>query len=214
MDSNDKLPPKVSQKIYDKYLTQGAFHWRLLDTNSMYRSRVDTVAKFVRPGSRCLDLGCGDAAYFKILSSMAKELVGVDIDKVGISLGRQMLVDNGIQNAILHQCSFSEAFQVLGDNPFDLVYSMDCIEHLADPKELLSLIHGELAPQGIALVGTPLFVGKDDISPYHVKEFTIKELREILSEKFRIIDEIRLPDMTNRRAVINDRFAVMVLNRK
>ena len=52
---------------------------------------------------------------------------------------------------------------------------------MTDPERLLSEIARALKPEGVLLVSTPQFVGRQNyISPHHEREFTLPEFRDLL----------------------------------
>ena len=95
----------------------------------------------VRPGMRCLDVGCGPGEVMRLLAGLvgpAGQVTGVDTDG---RLGREML-------AVLRgtlpgpdRFAFIEADAVAADQiagqPFDLVYARLLLSHLGDPVAML-----------------------------------------------------------------------------
>jgi 2-polyprenyl-3-methyl-5-hydroxy-6-metoxy-1,4-benzoquinol methylase len=176
---------------FDKYGKLGAYHWAMLDEAADYRARVELLATLVRPHMDCLDLGCGDGAYMSRLAPLCQHVIGVDADADGIRLGRDNLAKHGVNNVTLVQARFDEAATALAawERRIDLIYSMDVIEHLYDPGPLLDLMERMLAPDGLVVVGTPLFVTPESVSGYHIKEFRVAELEALLLPRFERIRE-------------------------
>lgn len=194
---------------FDKYRRFGAYHWELVRTRLDYLRRVEIVCAHVRRRDRVLDLGCGDGAYVYHVAARCRHVTGVDGDEHAIRCAREELDRCRVPNYSLVHATFRE----LRDRPspggrFDLVYSMDCIEHLVDPGELLELADRHLAPGGRVLIGTPLFVSEAAVSRYHVKEFTQAELRDLLEPRYEKLGEHWLPAAVPDSDELPDRFYV------
>jgi 2-polyprenyl-3-methyl-5-hydroxy-6-metoxy-1,4-benzoquinol methylase len=180
---------------FDKYQKSGAYHWGHLESNDDYIRRAEALRAFVAPGDCCLDLGCGDGALMYDLSGRCREVVGVDADFDAVRLAERKLAERGVTNCRVLQAPLSRVdLAFLGAAaPFDLMYSMDVIEHLPDPDELLQVAARSVKPRGSVVIGTPLFIRPDLVSSYHVREFTQAELRELLGRYLEIRQEIVLP---------------------
>jgi len=178
---------------FDKYEKYGAYHWESLDSEE-YKGRVEVIAPYLSKQSLCLDIGCGDGAYMHALSSQCKAIVGIDADYDAVRLANAKLKENQIGNCQCFHVPISKAYRKLKPiGKFHVIYSMDVIEHLPNPVELLSMTMQLVQPQGVIMIGTPTFVSKEMVSPYHVKEFTSQEMQELLSPYFKIEREILLP---------------------
>ncbi len=206
-------PPSAAQPgmvDFDKYRRFGAYHWKLVDRLPDYRRRVETVCEFVRPGDRCLDLGCGDGTYIGYVAERGGLVTGVDGDADGIRCAQEELERRNVPGFRLVHSTFADLPRRLvgEERSFDFVYSMDCIEHLVNPHELLDVVERYLAPRGTVLIGTPLFVGAEFVSQYHVKEFTRDEITELLTARFERMDERLLDAPVPGREGVVPRFFV------
>ena len=79
-----------------------------------------------------------------------RELVGIDIDEVGVSDAR----DRGY-DAHAVDCRDVDAIRALGLAPADVVIAGEVIEHLDDPGGFLDGLHALLATDGVLIVTTP-----------------------------------------------------------
>jgi 2-polyprenyl-3-methyl-5-hydroxy-6-metoxy-1,4-benzoquinol methylase len=186
-----KVANKKKLEGFDKYQKFGAYHWRELQTNSGYKELIDHVVKFMKPSDSVLDIGCGDGAYLGYAASFFKEGVGIDADFTAVELANQKFREHSLSNCKSFNFSIDEAkvFFASNDSKFDLIWSADVLEHLEEPEELIILIKEALKPDGFSLVGTPLFLRDDLVSPYHVKEYSVQELREIITPHLKIVRE-------------------------
>ena len=72
---------------------------------------------------------------------------------------------------------------------------MDVIEHLPRPEELLEAASRVVRAGGLIIIGTPLFIRPELVSPYHVKEFSRAEIHDIINSQLDIEEEHVLPEM-------------------
>jgi len=110
----------------------------------------------VRPGMRCLDVGCGPGEVMRLLAGRvgpAGQVTGVDTDG---RLGREAL---GVLRATLpgpERFAFIEAdaetAEVIEGQPFDLVYARLVLSHLRDPVAMLRKLAAWTRPGGLLLV--------------------------------------------------------------
>ena len=196
---------------FDKYRKSGSYHWRELNRNPFYRQKAEFLGRLVHTESVILDLGCGDAAFVYFLSSRCHEVVGVDADYDAIRLANRELSRRRVVNALCIQRPLSD----LARDPefagrFDLVYSMDVIEHLPRPEELLEVARTTAKPGGTVVVGTPLFLGESLKSPYHVREFAAPEIRLLLQEYLDVSSEEILPERRRDGQVYDESFFIGV----
>ena len=172
---------------FDKYRDHGAYHWKELEKNQEYRAKIELLKGLVKGTDACLDLGCGDGAYVYSLSKECAEVVGVDADAHAAKLASDQLVKAKVTNARCLQLPLSRVDAgSVGRGAFDLVYSMDVIEHLPEPVELLDVACRMVGPEGTIAIGTPLYLGDHLVSEYHVKEYTRDEFEALVGSRIRI----------------------------
>jgi 2-polyprenyl-3-methyl-5-hydroxy-6-metoxy-1,4-benzoquinol methylase len=171
---------------FDKYRHSGAYHWGMLVNDASYRARVSLLIDYVRPDVQCLDLGGGDGAYIEILAPECQSIVGVDADSTGVRLAQDLLAVKGRGNAEI-VCSRFESLSKQFPTwlrRFDLVYSMDTIEHLEEPEYLLQACRDLVSQSGTVVIGTPEFISDEEVSPYHFHEYSQDELVELVGRYF------------------------------
>ena len=92
---------------------------------------IDTVAAMVPPGSRVLDLGCGDGA---LLSHLQQHHgctgYGVEIDDANVAA----CVARGV-NVI--QLNLDQGLSMFADHSFDVVLQIDTLQHLRNAQTML-----------------------------------------------------------------------------
>ena len=93
---------------------------------------------------RCLDLGCGDGRYFRLLWPSLHEVVGVEIDPVVADLGRA----SGVYRHV-HLAAASDVPEP--DASFDHVFANCSLEHMDALDDVLAQIARCLKPGGTLL---------------------------------------------------------------
>jgi SAM-dependent methyltransferase len=106
----------------------------------------------VRPGMRCLDVGCGGGDVTLMLARLSGpdgEAVGIDIDDVKLQLARYEAADAGIEN-VSYRCETLD--ELPADGAFDVAYARFLLTHLPDPADALLRISAALRPGGVVAV--------------------------------------------------------------
>jgi 2-polyprenyl-3-methyl-5-hydroxy-6-metoxy-1,4-benzoquinol methylase len=197
---------------FDKYAKKGAFHWEELANSEYYQAKVEIVSSYLSREHSCLDIGCGDGAYAAFLANKCKYVLAVDADYEAIRLAKSKASQEQTRNCEFIQAPISKInTKTLGiQEKFDLIYSMDVIEHLPQPEELLQAAINIVKPTGLILIGTPLFITPELVSRYHVKEFTTEEIRDLVSSYLSIQKEILLPIPRKDGKVHDNNFYISV----
>ena len=114
-------------------------------------------SRSVRPlsGKRALDLGCGAGLLCEPLARLGAVVTGVDAAAENIAAASAHAAGGGL--AIDYQCGEIGA---LGLGKFDLVCSMEVIEHVADKPAFVAALACALAPGGLMVLSTPNRTGK------------------------------------------------------
>jgi methionine biosynthesis protein MetW len=103
----------------------------MLNTGAQLSADQLLIARLVPPGSRVLDLGCGDGA---MLDHLVRERgctgYGVEIADANI----QACVARGV-NVI--QLNLDEGLAMFGDASFDVVLQIDTLQHLRNAEVML-----------------------------------------------------------------------------
>jgi 2-polyprenyl-6-hydroxyphenyl methylase/3-demethylubiquinone-9 3-methyltransferase len=120
------------------------------------RDAVDTHwggdAASLKPlaGRRALDVGCGAGLLAEPLARLGATVTGVDAAPENIAAARAHAAGQGL--AIDYRAGGIEA--VAGER-FDLVTSLEVIEHVTDPAGFVRGLAACLAPGGLMILSTP-----------------------------------------------------------
>ncbi|MGE0154419.1 MAG: bifunctional 2-polyprenyl-6-hydroxyphenol methylase/3-demethylubiquinol 3-O-methyltransferase UbiG [Reyranellaceae bacterium] len=102
-------------------------------------------------GVRLLDIGCGGGLLCEPLTRLGARVVGIDASERNIEVAKLHASQVGLD--IDYRCTTAEALVGEGER-FDVVLSMEVVEHVADPDLFLKSV-GELArPGGLAIAAT------------------------------------------------------------
>ncbi|MEN9682562.1 MAG: bifunctional 2-polyprenyl-6-hydroxyphenol methylase/3-demethylubiquinol 3-O-methyltransferase UbiG [Pseudomonadota bacterium] len=109
-------------------------------------------SRSVRPlaGKRALDVGCGAGLLCEPLARLGASVTGVDAAAENIAAARSHAAGGGLTIDYRHG-----EIGALGLTGFDLVCSMEVIEHVADKVAFLRALADCLAPGGLMILSTP-----------------------------------------------------------
>jgi SAM-dependent methyltransferase len=132
-----------------------------------------------------LDVGCG-AGYGTdyLASSGAQQVLGIDISSTAITYAQLHYQRENLTFRVMDGTSLDFA-----DKSLDIVVAFEVIEHLNEQEKFLSEVVRILKHEGLFLVSTP---NKDAnaqeyVNPFHTREFTIEEFRNLLVTYFKKI---------------------------
>ena len=113
-------------------------------------SAAARLARLVQPGQKVLELGTGPGTVTRILHSKGCKVTGVEMDPETLAMC-QPFCEKTLQ-ANLEDPHWHES---LHNEKFDVVLCADVLEHLRDPRPLLSLLPSFLNDQGFVLMSLP-----------------------------------------------------------
>ncbi|MDP2985608.1 methionine biosynthesis protein MetW [Hydrogenophaga sp.] len=92
---------------------------------------MHSIARLVPPGSRVLDLGCGDGALMAHLQATRRcSGYGVEIDDAKV----QACIRRGVN---VLQLNLEDGLAVFEDDSFDVVLQIDTLQHLRNAETML-----------------------------------------------------------------------------
>jgi len=114
------------------------------------------VRPLLAPGAhRVLDAGSGDGQHTFHLARRYPQTTfhGVELDAEHVAACQDRLQSEPLPNLTFTRGDLTEP---LGTEPYDLVYSVDVLEHIADDRAALDNLARVLRPDGRLLIHTPL----------------------------------------------------------
>lgn len=135
-------------------LAQDEYHYQDSKLNQSHSYLLPIVLKLLADRAqgkplRVIDLGCGNGAIATAIAGLGHEVVGVDASESGISYAQA----HG-SSAVFHLGSvYDDLSSRLGK--FDVVVSLEVIEHVMEPRRFVATLSDLLAPDAVAIVSTP-----------------------------------------------------------
>ncbi len=172
-------------------------HWNKYDEAGIgvgAYTDFETLINLVKD-KEILEVGCGRGLMLKKITD-AKTKSGIDPSSEAIEFAQKQSPNSIFQVAFAEKLPFA-------DSSFDLVYSLEVIEHVKAYESMVSEIHRVLKPGGVIFIQTPNYpikrgydfiywlVGKrkelkDDYT--HVTKLSSFRLKKILKSKFIITE--------------------------
>lgn len=164
----------------------------LLDSALHVKRYRWTAHNYLKPNNLVLDLGCGTGYGVKMLAKHCSQVVGVDFDPLVLETP-----NDGYGNIkfFCHDVCATTLPLKLGISKYDVITSMETMEHLEDYFAFLDNIRVMLKPQGVFVVGTPnrsmtyqRYEDRRHMDRSHVQEFTLISLHRVLNLFFSSVD--------------------------
>lgn len=209
---HDKILARYSREYFwNEYLPSlgaGGGTYDLAQFDLRYRATLDLIAARTK-GRRLLEVGCGAGFFLK-----AAERAGWTVEGIELSEEAARFATERLQLAIRRERA-EEAPMAMGS--FDAAAMFDVIEHLFDPRAVLTATARALAAGGTLVISTPNFesasrflLGLDwaVLSPLeHVYYFTEDSLRRLLDATgFEDVRFVRRHVMWGPQETINFRY--------
>lgn len=105
----------------------------------------------IRPlkGRRAADVGCGAGLLAEPLARLGAEVTGLDPAPENIAAAREHALGQGL--AIDYRVGSVEALS----GPYDLITSLEVVEHVSDVRQYLQGLADALADDGLLILSTP-----------------------------------------------------------
>lgn len=103
------------------------------------------------PFKTALNLGSGEGDYDAMIADYADKMVGCDINEADVAFAKQLNIEVGnldyqVENAL--KLSFP-------DNTFDLITSMEVIEHVGEPRKMMEEVARVIKKDGYLFITFP-----------------------------------------------------------
>lgn len=137
-------------------------------------------------GETWLDCACGSGYGTRLLGEFCSKVVGYDIDDEAVLYARDKYGSGS--------CLFTSDIESIGHGCFDLIASIETIEHVAPSTaaDLLDKMRSWLKQTGYLIITTPIVPksNPEPVNPFHEYEYDMNEFCELLKRTGFIIRKI------------------------
>lgn len=129
--------------------------------------------------ARVLDAGCGEGYGARMLATVAARVTAVDYDPLSVAHVRNTYPEVTTVRGNLVQLPFADA-------SFDVIVSLQTIEHLWNQPAFVAECARLVAPDGLVIISTPNRATFPPGNVCHFRELAPEELRDLLSTGLRV----------------------------
>ena len=140
--------------------------------------RYNKSLEFLNERSIVLDAGCGCGYGSAMLAQHSSKVIAIDNSPDAINYA----IKNYPRNNIDYCIGDLENVDLNPFGKFDLITFFEVIEHLHKPEAALKNFREHISPKGYLLLSTPNSECSIGCNPYHIREYTKRELEELLSK--------------------------------
>ncbi|GAO34882.1 hypothetical protein SCT_0262 [Sulfuricella sp. T08] len=150
-------------------------------------ARYDFARGFLKKGMNILDAACGSGYGSHLLAKYGCNVIGGDISQEAVSYANKRFTHENLTYTKVN-CIRPE----YPDGHFDAYVSFETIEHFFEQDEYLTNARRILKAGGLFICSTPnkdvhefyRHKGWMGANPYHLKELTVQEFRDLLEKHF------------------------------
>jgi 2-polyprenyl-3-methyl-5-hydroxy-6-metoxy-1,4-benzoquinol methylase len=143
------------------------------------------------PGSKVLDVGCGEGGLLWAAQRLGHEPHGCDLSPGAVALARRLVGDSRVHVGTVHDLPYEA-------RTFDCALALEILEHLPSPRPFLERLRWLLKPGGLLLLTIPnrnrVFAvlkrglghphSNTDYPPHHYTRWTGRSIKGILQPDF------------------------------
>jgi SAM-dependent methyltransferase len=151
--------------------------------SSVHLARYAIALSHGRSG-RVLDVACGEGYGSKLLKEAgASRVDGIDISEEAILRARSTFGEEGIS---FHCADVMEIDKLFEPKTFELIVSLETIEHLTDPAKFLKAIKHVARDDALIIISCPndhwYYPSDATSNPYHIRKYSFEEFRDITTQ--------------------------------
>lgn len=128
-----------------------------------------------------LDIACGEGYGSALLKKAgAKRVVAIDISKDSIERAKRLFSEFDVEYLAGDANTVTE---ICGKEVFDIVISIETIEHISTPEVFLASIKSSAKKDAVFYISCPndhwYYPTPDDSNPYHVRKYNFEEFKNL-----------------------------------
>ena len=181
--------------------TRGGFMERLSCSDTVSYQSIEAAIHISRyagalglcAGRRVLDVACGEGyGSFLMAEAGAAEVVGVDVSAEAIASAAAQFRHPRLR---YREGDAERLDEWLQEDPFDLIVSLETVEHLRDPVRFLECLRHLRAKDGVVLMSCPndhWYYRADESNPFHIRKYTFAEFKNLAEQVLGLADSWHL----------------------
>lgn len=147
---------------------------------SIHIARYALASSLVK-GMRVLDISCGEGYGTYLLKQFgASRVIGVDVSLEAIERAQKKFGGNEIYFQALDASELENTFETCS---FDVIVSIETIEHLPDPEAFLRSLKTVATRDAVIIITCPndywYFPTPEERNPYHLKKYHFEDFRRL-----------------------------------
>ena len=150
------------------------------------KGRYEFALNFIKEGDICLDAACGSGYGSEMISRIASKVFGLELDDHALEFARSHYQNPKVS---FQKANITQHLD-LPDNYFDVIVSIETIEHISVQDAMLKEFQRVLKPDGLLVLSTVdhyIYSIKGGIrNKHHTNELTKSELLTLVSKYFNI----------------------------
>ncbi len=158
---------KLFYKLLDLLLLRA---WHIKKQIRLWAKDYKETASVLDAGS-----GFGQYSYFMAANYPSWKIISVDVKEEQIADCNQFFNTIGLNNATFQIADLTTFVQ---PEQFDLVLSVDVMEHIAEDEKVFSNFHNSLKNGGMLLISTPSDQGGSDVHDDEHESFVDEHVRD------------------------------------
>lgn len=113
---------------------------------------IDPGSRRPLEGMRLTDIGCGGGLVSEPMARLGAQVTGIDASEKNIKTASVHAAETGL--AIDYRTGTVEGLVDVGEPSFDIVLTLEVVEHVANPADFLKACASLVSPGGIMFVAT------------------------------------------------------------
>ena len=144
-----------------------------------------SFASHLVEGKSVLDLACGEGYGSYMLSKVAEQVIGIEIDEQVVTHAKKRYLRDNLEFMVGSVINIP----IKEKRRFDVAVCFECIEHISEHNKLTLEVKRLLKDDGLFILSTPNKASYTDEpnfdNLFHVQELYLDEFRKLLSNYFK-----------------------------